>query len=90
MKGGYRPGSGRKPKADEISMIEKMDASKAPSAVWDALAKKVDEGNVQAIKCWLQYRYGMPRQMNEQVDSDAVSHITFEIVDSKGNVKQSS
>jgi len=56
---------GRKPKADEIAMIEKMDATLAPKAVWDKLANKVKEEDVQAIKTWLQYRYGMPKQLTE-------------------------
>ena len=58
-------GSGRKPRADEISMIENMDATKAPLEIWEKLAKKVDEEDVQAIKTWLQYRYGMPKQVSE-------------------------
>lgn len=57
--------AGRKPKADEIAMIEKMDATVAPIEVWQKLASKVKEEDVQAIKTWLQYRYGMPKQISE-------------------------
>lgn len=63
--GGKRKGSGRKPKADEISMIEKMDATLAPKEVWQKLSNKVKEEDVQAIKTWLQYRYGMPKQVTD-------------------------
>lgn len=60
--GGARPNSGRKPKADEIAMIERMDAILAPDEAWEALAGKVTEGDTQAIKTWLEYRYGKPKQ----------------------------
>lgn len=54
--------AGRKPKADEIAMIERMDAVLAPSEAWEALAGKVHDGDTQAIKTWLEYRYGKPKQ----------------------------
>ena len=63
--GGKRPNSGRKSKEDLNQMISNMDATKAPIQVWNMLADKVDEGDVSAIKTWLQYRYGMPKQVNE-------------------------
>jgi extradiol dioxygenase family protein len=64
--GGARPGAGRKPKADEIKLIEQMDAVMLPVEAWQALAAKVESGDVQAQKTWLSYRYGMPKQMIEQ------------------------
>ena len=66
--GGARPGAGRKPKADEIKLIEQMDAVMVPLEVWQALAAKVESGDVQAQKTWLSYRYGMPKQMIEQTN----------------------
>lgn len=62
LNGGKREGAGRKPKADEISMIEAMDAVLIPKEAWEKLAKRVKEEDVQAIKTWLSYRYGMPKQ----------------------------
>jgi hypothetical protein len=53
---------GRKPKADEVKLIELMDAVMAPLEAWQALALKVKEGDVQAVKTWLNYRFGMPKQ----------------------------
>jgi hypothetical protein len=64
--GGHREGSGRKPKADEIKLIEQMDAVLVPEKVWQALALKVIEGDSQAQKTWLSYRFGMPKQTIEQ------------------------
>jgi hypothetical protein len=57
---------GRPPKADEIKLIESMDAITVPENVWRALYLKVEEGDVQAIKTWLSYRFGMPKQTVEQ------------------------
>ncbi len=61
-RGGARPNSGRKPKADEITLIESMDAIAVPESVWKSLYSRVLDGDTQAIKTWLSYRYGMPKQ----------------------------
>ena len=61
--GGARIGGGRKPKADEIKIIEQMDAIAAPEEAWKALWYKCQDGDIQAIKCWLNYRFGMPKQV---------------------------
>jgi len=61
-RGGAREGAGRKPKIDEITLIESMDAIAVPESVWRSLYAKVLEGDTQAIKTWLSYRYGMPKQ----------------------------
>ena len=63
---GGNKNAGRKPKADEIKLIEQMDAVMLPIEAWQALAAKVESGDVQAQKTWLSYRYGMPKQMIEQ------------------------
>lgn len=60
--GGARPGGGRRPKADEIAIIEQMDAVAVPDQAWRALWDKCVEGDTQAIKAWLNYRFGMPKQ----------------------------
>ena len=59
---------GRKPKADEIKLIEQMDAVLVPETVWMALGEKVENGDTLAIKTWLSYRYGMPKQIVEQTN----------------------
>lgn len=61
--GGARIGGGRKPKADEIKIIEQMDAIAVPEDAWRALWGKCQDGDIQAIKCWLNYRFGMPKQV---------------------------
>jgi hypothetical protein len=61
--GGARLGGGRKPKADEIKIIEQMDAIAVPEQAWKALWHRCQDGDIQAIKCWLNYRFGMPKQV---------------------------
>lgn len=60
--GGSRPGAGRKPKVQEIRIIEQMDAISVPDEIWNALLFKCKEGDTAAIKLWLSYRFGLPKQ----------------------------
>ena len=60
---------GRPPKADEIKLIEQMDAVAVPEHIWRKLYERCDEGDVAAIKTWLSYRFGMPKQ-NVDLKSD--------------------
>ena len=57
--------AGRKKKADQIKLIEQMDAVEIPDTLWRILADKVKEGDTQAIKIWLEYRYGKPKQSTD-------------------------
>jgi hypothetical protein len=60
--GGAREGAGRKPKIQEIRIIEQMDAISVPDEIWNALLFKCKEGDTAAIKLWLSYRFGLPKQ----------------------------
>ncbi len=60
--GGARPGAGRKPKIQEVKLIEQMDAISVPNEIWEALLFKCKQGDTQAIKLWLAYRFGLPKQ----------------------------
>lgn len=64
--GGARENSGRLKKDDVISLIETMDAIAVPETVWKMLYSKVLDSDVNAIKLWLSYRYGMPTQTINQ------------------------
>jgi NADPH-dependent ferric siderophore reductase len=54
--------AGRPNKADEIKVIEQMDAIAVPEQAWQALWNRCEDGDIQAIKTWLNYRFGMPKQ----------------------------
>ena len=60
--GGARAGAGRKPKIEEIKIIEQMDAISIPNEIWTALLYKCQQGDTNAIKLWLSYRFGLPKQ----------------------------
>ena len=60
--GGARPGAGRPPKIQEVKLIEQMDALAAPQEIWNALLMKCAQGDTQALKLWLSYRFGLPKQ----------------------------
>ena len=61
-RGGPRPNSGRPSKIQEIKLIEQMDRIAVPDEIWKALLFKIKEGDTQAIKLWLSYRIGLPKQ----------------------------
>jgi len=63
--GGKRKGAGRKPKAEEDKLKALMDGIATPRHVWDKLLEKVTKGDTNAIKLWLAYRYGQPKQTIE-------------------------
>ena len=60
--GGARPGAGRPSKIQEVKLIEQMDRIAIPDEIWKALLFKIKEGDTQAIKLWLSYRLGLPKQ----------------------------
>ena len=64
--GGARANSGRLKKEEVFSLIETLDTITIPETVWKMLYAKVLDSDVNAIKLWLQYRYGMPKQVIDQ------------------------
>ena len=60
--GGKREGAGRPPKILEVKLIEQMDRIAVPEDIWTALLFKIQQGDTQAIKLWLSYRLGLPKQ----------------------------
>jgi len=60
--GGKREGAGRKPKADEIKLIERIDNVIDQDKAMMKLGELVMDGNMQAIKLYFEYRYGKPKE----------------------------
>jgi len=72
--------AGRPPKADEIALIEQMDAVAVPEEAWRKLWALVEQGDTQAVKTWLAYRFGQPKQsvdMTSNGNTIAVPPITW-------------
>lgn len=59
--GGKRENSGRKPKADEIALIERL--SPLDDVAFNELEKGVKAGDYAFIKLFFEYRYGKPKQV---------------------------
>ena len=72
--GGARPGAGRKPKAVEIELIERIDNLIDKDQAIERLRDLVFEGNFNAIKLYLEYRFGKPKEtvhnINENFNTD--------------------
>jgi len=59
-RGGARDGAGRKSKAEEQSLIEKLTPLE-PMA-FEALTNALKDGKDWAVKLFFQYNFGMPKQ----------------------------
>ena len=62
--------AGRPSKADEIKRIEMMDSVAAPKDVWESLWKVAKDGNTQALRTWVEYRYGKPKDRVDITSND--------------------
>jgi len=67
--------AGRKPKADEIKLIEQLDSILTPDALWENVAQLItDKKDIQALKLWISYRYGQPKQQM-QIEEKQVAQV---------------
>lgn len=61
--GGSREGAGRKPKAEEHALVEKLSPLE-PEAL-EQLKKNVKDGQRWAVELYFKYMYGMPKQQTD-------------------------
>ena len=61
--GGIRKGAGRKPKADELNLIEKL--SPLEDAAFKALKTGVEKGDFKFIQLYYNYYAGKPRETKD-------------------------
>ena len=59
--GGHKT-AGRKPKADEIKLIEALDKHIDSDRVFSVLQGLIEEKNIKAIQIYLDRRYGKPKE----------------------------
>jgi hypothetical protein len=62
--GGAREGAGRKSKAEEQSLIEKL--TPLEPIAFEALTNALNDGKDWAVKLFFQYNFGMPKQVIDQ------------------------
>jgi len=61
--GGKRTGAGRKPKAEEQKLIEKL--SPLATKAFKALDNAIQEEHSWALRLWFEYMYGKPKEKVE-------------------------
>ena len=71
--GGAREGAGRKPKADELKLIEKL--TPLEDVAFKALSAGVKSGDFNFVKLYMEYRYGKPKQTIDANHSGAIKLI---------------
>ena len=59
--GGKREGAGRKPKADELKLIERLDEIIDKDEALQTLAKMAKK-DFRALQLYLNYRWGKPKE----------------------------
>lgn len=79
--GGSRVGAGRKPKADEVKLIERLTPL-APAA-FSALEKGLLENNPAFVKMWFEYFYGKPKQQMDLTSDGKQIHFPTWLNESK-------
>ena len=62
-RGGAREGAGRKPKADEIAMIEKL--SPMQDKAYEALKQGVEAGDFKFVQLYFNYYAGKPKETRD-------------------------
>lgn len=75
--GGYRKGSGRKTLATKAKLIESLDRYIDEENVVKMLNAKVLEGDLRAIKLYLEMKYGKPSASVEVVEAPHFEEIRF-------------
>jgi hypothetical protein len=75
--GGYRKNSGRKPKSDEIQLIEKL--TPLDEAAYKELEKGVKAGSFNHLKLFFEYRFGKPKQLIGLVTENETLEQVFKI-----------
>jgi len=61
--GGKRQGAGRKPKAEELNLIEKL--TPLEDAAYQALRKGVESGDFKYVQLFYNYYAGKPRETKD-------------------------
>ena len=87
MHGGKREGAGRKPKADELKLVETIKESVSNddfNSIWKTIAEKAKEGSPAHIKLLFEYFYGKPKETIQHELPDNEITITKRIINGSG------
>lgn len=70
---GRRLGSGRKPKADEYKLVEKLDNVIDSDVALKKLGELIAKGDIRALQIYFNYRYGKPKEKIDINSSDGIN-----------------
>jgi hypothetical protein len=73
--GGARENAGRKSKAEEQSLIEKL--TPLEPLAFSALKSALEDGKDWAVKLFFQYNFGMPKQVIDQHNTHEVNDFSI-------------
>ena len=68
--GGARQGAGRKPKEDELKIIERLDNIIESDDALNSLKELINDKNFNAIKLYFEYRFGKPKETIENINKN--------------------
>lgn len=68
--GGARQGAGRKPKEDELRIIERLDNIIESDDALNSLKELIKDKNFNAIKLYFEYRFGKPKETIENINKN--------------------
>lgn len=71
--GGARQGAGRPAKADELKLIERLDAIIDKDEALSKLGELVAKGDMRAVQLYLSYRYGKPKESIDLNSSEGLN-----------------
>jgi hypothetical protein len=71
--GGAREGAGRKPKAQEQKLIERLDAIIDKDEALGILGQLVAKGDIRAVQLYLSYRYGKAKESIDLNSSEGLN-----------------
>jgi hypothetical protein len=76
-RGGARENAGRKPKADEIALIARL--SPMDNLALKLLNDKLEDGDMAALKMFMEYRWSKPKQ-EVAIDGDLMLSIPAPVI----------
>jgi hypothetical protein len=77
-RGGFRPNSGRPRRMDEQAIIEKL--TPMAETAFKVLQQKIQDGDMNAIKLYMQYFLGLPTQKIENKIEGQLNQVSVEVV----------
>lgn len=76
--GGHRENAGRKPKTEELLLVSKLDTIISSDDAIKKLKQLIEDGNFPALKLYMEYRFGKPKETVENINHNFNEELTDE------------